>query len=342
MGLAETAAALERHRHILVTSHYNPDGDCIGSQLGLSALLVRLGKKVDVINQDPVPDRYRFLPGWERVRTFDEWSGASVHCDYLDKLDNTARCPGSATVAVVLDSAGLDRIGRAAGAIVPARMEIVNIDHHVSNDGFGQVQYVDPAASSTCELVHRIAKRLSKTLAPEEASCLLCGIITDTGGFRYASTSPATMRVAAELMEQGADLAGIATSLYFEERPETLSFLGELLVGMKRSPKAPLAWMSVSLERLARHGLDMSETEEFVRYALSVRGVEVGLMFKEQGNGQVRLSFRSKGRYDVNRLAGIFGGGGHSQAAGARVNGSLAEVEGPVIEALEREMSDGR
>jgi len=319
MGLAEAAAALERHRHLLVTSHYNPDGDNIGAQLGLAALLLRLGKKVEVVDQDPVPDRYRFLPGWRRI--------------------TNDISPSAATAAVVLDSAGLDRIGRAAGAIVPARMEIVNIDHHVSNDGFGQAQYVDPEASSTCELVHRIAKRLVKSLTPEEAACLLCGIITDTGGFRYASTSPATMRVAAELMEQGADLAAAATSLYFEERPETLSLLGELLVGMKRSDRAPLAWMSVSLEQLRRHGLDMAETEEFVRYALSARGVEVGLMFKEQGNGQVRLSFRSKGRYDVNRLAGIFGGGGHTQAAGARVDGTLAEVEKAAVDVLEREMS---
>lgn len=322
MGLTEASAALERHRHILVTSHYNPDGDCIGSQLGLVSLLGRLGKKVEVVDQDPVPERYHFLPGWEGIKN--------------------EIAPSRATVAVVLDSAGLDRIGRAAGAIVPARMEIVNIDHHISNEGFGQAQYVDPAASSTCELVHRIAKRLSKTLTPDEASCLLCGIITDTGGFRYSSTSPSTMRAAAELMEQGAGLADIATSLYFEEKPETLRLLGELLVGMRRSDKAPLAWMSVGLEQLERHGLDMSETEEFVRYALSARGVEVGLMFKEQGDGQVRLSFRSKGRYDVNRLAGVFGGGGHTQAAGARVPGSLAEVEGPVIQALEKEMTDGR
>lgn len=322
MGLAEAAAALERHRHLLITSHSNPDGDCIGSQLGLAALLVRLGKKVEIVDQDPVPDRYRFLPGWEGIKN--------------------DIAPSQASVAVVLDSAGIDRIGKASGAIVPARMEIVNIDHHVSNDGFGQARYVDPEASSTCELVHRIARRLTKKLTADEAACLLCGIITDTGGFRYSSTSPSTMRVAAELMEQGAGLADIATSLYFEERPEALSLLGELLVGMRRSDKAPLAWMSVGLGQLGRHGLDMSETEEFVRYALSARGVEVGLMFKEQGDGQVRLSFRSKGRYDVNRLAKAFGGGGHTQAAGARVPGRLEEVEGPVIEALEREMSDGR
>ncbi len=319
MGLAEAAAALERHRHVLITSHYNPDGDNIGSQLGLAHLLKRLGKMVEIIDQDPVPDRYRFLPGWEKIKN-----------DIV---------PSQATLAVVLDSAGLDRIGRAAGAIVPARMEIVNIDHHISNDGFGQSQYVDPDASSTCELIHRISKRLTKTLTAEEATCLLCGIITDTGGFRYASASPATLRTAAELMEQGAALSDIATSLYFEERPETLGLLGELLVGMKRSSRAPLAWMSVSREQLRRHGVSMSETEEFVRYALSVRGVEVGLMFKDQEDGQVRLSFRSKGHYDVDRLARIFGGGGHRQAAGARVAGRLAEVQGPVIEALERELA---
>lgn len=319
MGTAEAAAALERHRHILITSHYNPDGDNIGAQLGLAHLLRRLGKRVEIIDQDPVPDRYRFLPGWEGIKN--------------------DIAPSQATLAVVLDSAGLDRIGRAAGAIVPARMEIVNIDHHISNDGFGQVQHVDPAASSTCELVYRISKKLAKQLEPGEASCLLCGMITDTGGFRYTSTSPATLRAAAELMEQGADLSDIATRLYFEEKTETLSLLGELLVGMGRSDKAPLAWISVGLEQLRRHGIEMSETEEFVRYALSARGVEVGLMFKEQPDGQVRLSFRSKGRYDVNRLARVFGGGGHVQAAGARVAGRLAEVQGQVIEALEKEMA---
>lgn len=320
MGLAEAATVLEQHRHILITSHYNPDGDNIGSQLGLAHLLRRLGKKVEIIDQDPVPDRYRFLPGWEGI-------GNKI-------------APSQATLAVVLDSASLDRIGWAAEAIVPARMAILNIDHHISNDGFGQVQYVDPTTSSTCELIHRIAKRLSKTLMPEEASCLLCGMVTDTGGFRYTSTSPATLRVAAELMEQGAMLSDIATRLYFEEKPETLRLLGELLVGMKHSEKVPLAWMSVSLKQLRRYGIEMSETEEFVRYALSARGVEVGLMFKEQPDGQVRLSFRSKGQYDVDRLARLFGGGGHIQAAGARVTGQLAEVEGLVIAALEREMSE--
>ncbi len=321
MGLTEAVAFLERHGHLLITSHYNPDGDNIGSQLGLAALLGRLGKKVEIVDQDPVPRRYRFLPGWERVRN-----------DIV---------PSQAYGAVVLDCADLDRIGRASQAVVPARMEILNIDHHISNQGFGQVQYVDTGASSTCELIYRISKRMARSLTPEESKCLLCGMITDTGGFRYASTSPNTLRAAAELMEQGADLPSLATNLYFEERPEALALLGELLVGMQVSARVPLAWMKVSREQLKKHGIDMAETEEYVRYALSVQGVEVGLMFKEQDDGQVRLSFRSKGGFDVNRLARLFGGGGHVQAAGARVAGSLSQVEETVVTALEREMSDG-
>lgn len=331
MSLDQTAAALKRNSDLLITSHFNPDGDCIGSQLGLAALLARLGQRPIVVDQDEVPQRYRFLPGWERIRHLNgrrqaEWP------------DDVLRTAGRCTAVAVLDCADMDRIGRVAELVRPAGMEIINIDHHISNVGFGQVSYVDPAASSTCELICRLARRLTAGLHSDEATCLLAGIITDTGGFRYSSTAPATMRMAAELMEQGAEISAIATKLYFEERPEALKLLGELLVGMKKSPRVPLAWMTVSQEQLGRHGLEMPETEEFVRYALSVKDVEVGLMFKEQGDGKVRLSFRSKGRYDVNRLARIFGGGGHIQAAGARVEGRLAQVEAQVIETLEREM----
>jgi len=331
MSLEQSAGALTRHGNILITSHFNPDGDCIGSQLGLAALLARLGHKVMVVDQDEVPQRYRFLPGWERIRHL----GGRQKYEWMDEVIGSV---DGCTAVAVLDCADMDRIGRVAELVRPAGMEIINIDHHISNTGFGQVSYVDPAASSTCELVCRLAKRLSQGLRPEEAACLLAGIITDTGGFRYSSTAPATMRMAAELMEQGAEMASIATKLYFEERPEALRLLGELLVGMKQSSRAPLAWMTVSQDQLRRHGLEMPETEEFVRYALSVKGVEVGLMFKEQGDGRIRLSFRSKGKYDVNLLAKMFGGGGHVQAAGARVEGSLPQVEAQVIEALEKEM----
>jgi phosphoesterase RecJ-like protein len=318
MGMAEALAALERHRSFLVTSHTNPDGDNIASQLALALLLGRLGKQAVIVDQDPVPDRYRFLPGWERIRTSLE--------------------PVSATAVAVLDSAAIGRIGTVQDIITPATVELVNIDHHVSNTNFGQVQYVDPDASSTCEMVYRIGKKLFGSFTGPEATCLLAGIMTDTGGFRYECASPTTMRIAAELMEQGARLAEVATSLYAEERAETMQLLGELLAGLKFSAKAPLAWMALSRQQLARHGVAMPETEEFVRYALSVKGVEVGLMLKEHDANLVRLSFRSKGAVDVNRLARLFGGGGHVQAAGAKLAGSLAVVERQVVETIEREI----
>jgi phosphoesterase RecJ-like protein len=319
MAIADVAAALDRHRRILLTSHYNPDGDNIASQLALYHILLAMGKQPVIVDQDPVPPRYHYLPGWEAV--------------------TTAIGPQNATAACVLDCAGVDRIGRVGEIITPATMEIVNIDHHISNDGFGHAQYVDPQASSTCELVHRIAKRVGARLTPGVAACLLSGMMTDTGGFRYSSAGPGTLRVAAELMEAGAVLSDIAEHLYFEEQAGALQLLGELLEGMRLSPRAPLAWMMVTQPQLRKYGVHLSETEEYVRYALSVKGVEVGILFKEQDDGIVRASFRSKGRHDVNRLAKLFGGGGHIQAAGARVPGTLAEVEKTVIAAVEREMS---
>lgn len=326
MGMSEVLIALERHRSFLITSHTNPDGDNIASQLGLALMLGRLGKQASIVDQDPVPARYRFLPGWEKIRTS------------IEPGQEPRPGSGQATAVVVLDSAAIDRIGAVQDVITPATLEMVNIDHHVSNTSFGQAQYVDPEASSTCEMVYRIGKKLFGSFTAPEATCLLAGIMTDTGGFRYECTSPATMRIAAELMEQGARLADIATHLYAEERAETMQLLGELLAGMKFSARAPLAWMALGRAQLARHGVSMPETEEFVRYALSVKGVEVGLMLKEHDANLVRLSFRSKGAVDVNRLARLFGGGGHVQAAGAKVAGSLAEVELQVVEAIEREI----
>jgi phosphoesterase RecJ-like protein len=318
MTASEIAQALEKHRRIMVTSHVNPDGDSISSQLALASVLKTLGKRVSIINQDPVPERYRFLPGWESISS------------QMGTPDVTAVC--------VVDCANPQRLGQAAELITPATMELIVIDHHVSNDGFGHIQYIDPEASSTCELVYRISQKLGVKLTAEQATVLLSGIMTDSGGFRYSNTSPATLRSVALLMESGAELAWISEQLYFQQPLRHLKVLGRLFSDLKTAANGKVSWVALTQEIARKHGFDINDSEEFVSHVLSVKGAEVGLLFKEQGNGIVRVSFRSKGRVDVNRLAALFGGGGHIQAAGARVPGSIDEVTKKVVQTVEREI----
>jgi len=318
MTASEIAQALEKHRRIMITSHVNPDGDSISSQLALASVLKTLGKEVTIINQDPVPERYRFLPGWESI-------------------SNKMETPNVTAVCVV-DCANPQRLGQAAELITPATMELIVIDHHVSNDGFGHIQYIDSDASSTCELVYRISQKLGAKLSAEQATILLSGIMTDSGGFRYSNTSPATLRSAALLMESGAELAWISEQLYFQQPLRHLKVLGQLFSDLKTAANGKVSWVALTQEIARRNGFDINDSEEFVSHVLAVKGAEVGLLFKEQGNGIVRISFRSKGRVDVNRLAAMFGGGGHLQAAGARVRGSIDEVSKKVVETVEREI----
>lgn len=318
MTASEIAAALEKHRRIMVTSHVNPDGDNISSQLALASILRSLGKQVIIIDQDPVPERYRFLPGW-------------------DGISNKLETP-NATAVCVVDCANAERIGKVAEIITPATMELIVIDHHISNDGFGHLQYIDPSASSTCELVHRISQKLGVKLSTEQATILLSGIMTDSGGFRYSNTSPGTLRNAAVLMEAGAELAWISEQLYFQQPLRHLKVLGRLFTDLQTAGNGRISWVALTQEIANMHGFDINDSEEFVSQVLSAKGAEVGLLFKEQGNGVIRISFRSKGRVDVNRLAAMFGGGGHLQAAGARIKGTVGEVVQKVISTVEGEL----
>lgn len=318
MTANDIAEALDRHLRIMVTSHVNPDGDSISSQLALASLLRAKGKQVQIIDQDPVPERYRFLPGWQGI-------------------SNDLKVPNVTAVCVV-DCANAQRLGRVADLITPATMELMVIDHHISNNGFGQAQYIDPEASSSCELVFRLAPKMGVKLTAELATILLSGIMTDSGGFRYSNVSPATLRTAAQLAEAGADLAGISEQLYFQQPLRHLRVLGRIFSELKLSGEGRISWAALTQQTAREFGFDINNSEEFVSQVLSVRGAEVALLFKEQENGVIRVSFRSKGRVDVNRLAALFGGGGHLQAAGARINGTVEEVAQMVVVAVEREI----
>ena len=301
--------ALQRSNSILITVHKNPDGDALGSQLGLMQALEKLHKRVTVHNLDPVPEIYRFLPGSERIS-----SGAVVEGRY--------------DAAVVLDAepsrTGLFDKG------CPAET-LINIDHHVTNPQEWPLLWLDPDAAATGEMVHEIISLLGVPLDRSMALCLYTSIFTDTGSFRYSNTTPKSMRIAAALIEAGADPWLVTENVYESFAYRRLKLLGLVLAGMERSDDGRVAWVVVTEEQYRQCGASGEDTENFVNFVRSTKGVEVAVLFRQTAESQYKISLRSKGRVDLSGLAKSLGGGGHKNAAGSVLNGTLDAVRGKVI-----------
>jgi len=301
---------LEKEASFLITSHIDPDGDSIGSELALADYLEQKGKQVVVANADPVPPRYTFLPRSERIGSQD---------------------PGDGLGAVfVLDSAELERLGAARDWIRPGAT-VVNVDHHVGNDGFGDQVFVNPQASSTAELIFHLVEEMGGPLTPAGATCLYTGIMMDTVRFRTPQTSPAVFTVCARLVEAGADPGRITDAVYDQRNPETLALLGEVLRTLNLSPDGRIATILLSQEMCRRTGGALKDGEGFVNEVMSLRGVQVGIILRELEDGKVRVSLRSRNPFDVHRVAGRFGGGGHPQAAGCVLELPLEDARKTIL-----------
>ena len=313
--LAAAAAALRLARRVAVVGHVNPEPDCIGSTLGVTLALRGAGLAAHPLNADPVPENLRFLPGAEEMAP-------------------ATRLPGGLGAICVVDSSDPERVG---GLLrdAPAGIPVVNVDHHVSNTRFGSVNWVEPQASSAGEMVWHLANVLGVPLTREIATNLLAAIMGDTGSFRFANTSASALRAAAALVEAGAHPALVAEGLYGGKRPEEIRFLGEVLGTLSLAAGGAVAWIEVQQAALARAGLGWDDTEGFIDYARSVRGVEVALAFKELGPAATRVSLRGRGGVDVAALAARFGGGGHRDAAGCTVALPLAEARRTVLAAAQ-------
>jgi phosphoesterase RecJ-like protein len=296
----------------LITSHINPDGDSVASQLGLRCLLTSLGKEAVIVNRDPVPRVYRFLPGARKILTRRRHSLRPYDALFVLDCGNPSRASGF-----------LDR--------KPA-LPVVNIDHHVTNPRFGDLNWVDVKASSTCEIVYDLARRLGARFDHDLAANLYAGILTDTGSFRYSSTTPRAMSVAGRLLRHGVDPHDLAERIYENAEYPSLRLLGKVLSRMGRSEDGRVSWVTFSYAELSSLS-NMSETEEFVNYARSLNTARIAIGFKEVGPGDVRISFRSKGDINVAELASRYGGGGHRNAAGCSVSGSLRGVVKKVVTA---------
>ena len=304
---------IESKQSFLVVSHENPDGDAIGSTLGLANALREMGKDVVALNVDGVPQIMQLLPGFDQLVT-----GLATEARF--------------DVAFVLDAGDLVRAG------VPAREcseTLVNIDHHPHSD-FGDICYLDTMASATAILIDRLLSRCNYEMSLEVAKCLYLGILSDTGSFRYSSANPEAFNVAGRLVGMGIDPWEIASGLYESLAPERMHLLSLVLPTLEISRCGRYASVAMTEAILKQSGAAEEHTDGFVNYPRAIRGVEVALFFRQVAPHTFKISFRSRGKIDVGALSRELGGGGHHNAAGAKIDGTLEEARTIVSRLLDQ------
>lgn len=306
-------------RSFLLLAHLYPDGDVLGSQLGLGLALRAAGRRAILACRHPVPEPFHFLPGADQVQQWKDWSGDHEVAITLD-------CPDPSRVGGLLD-------GRPPGA------RVLNIDHHADNRRYGDVNWIQPGASATGEMVYELVEAMGWALGPEVAVNLYTAIVTDTGSFRYSNTTSKTLRIAARLIEAGADPALVAIQLYETRHLPGLRLLGRVLQQIDVSPDGAVAW--VVLDRSQMESPDLPEAEDFITYPRSLKTAKVAVLFRELP-GEVKVSLRAKGEVNVARIAARFGGGGHPNAAGTVVKGDLAQAKTLVLDAVREALAEAR
>lgn len=297
---AEAAAVLRGARTVFLTVHQRPDGDALGSQLALSAVCRRLGSRTYCYNEDPLPGKFRFLPGSRRI------------------LASPGRLPARFDVAVVMECAHLGRAG-AGGAVAKRARRIINIDHHLKNRNYGAVNLVDTTAAANIMLVEKLRAELGVPLTLDLAVNLYVGLYTETGGFRYTNTTPEILRLASELVELGVSPKQVGEHLYEREPLRRLKLLSRSLESL--SVRERMSWMAVTLEDFRSTGAREEDAEDFVDYPRSVSNVDVAAFLREVRRGEIRVSLRAKADVPVNKIAEEFDGGGHAYAAGCTIKG---------------------
>jgi len=312
----QIAELLRSQNSFLVLTHYRPDGDAVGSQLALAILLKGLGKQVEAWNDDDVPAKFRFLP-------------------QSNLITRPPAEPKDFDVVLAIDTSTWQRLGSAAQRIGHKKY-FINIDHHVSNEKFADINWIVPQAPASGQIAFDLIKRGGFKLTREIATCLFAAISTDTGSFSYGSTTAESLRVAAELVDTGIDVGEICRHVYESYPYARLMLLQKALAQLQLTDRNRIAYTWVTTEMYEESGAKREDTEGLIDYARAIDGVLVAILFEEMAEpGKIRISLRSKHpRIDVNSVARRFGGGGHREAAGARISGQPRETEGKVLAAV--------
>jgi phosphoesterase RecJ-like protein len=299
--LGQVLKEIQQRDHFVLTSHARPDGDAVGSVLACAAILQQMGKSAEIVMHDGIPTIYQPLPFAEFVRQAE-----SINGQY------------EAAILLECDSVQRTRIQGLE------RQFLISIDHHATGKPFANVNWIEPSACATAEMIFWLAREAGVKITPEIATCLYTAVLTDTGAFCFLGTNERTFALAQELVRAGADPARIAQSVYFSNRTAKMRLLGMALSALRRDNN--LAWMYVSREQMDQVDAREEDCEGLVNYALSIEGIEVAMFLREIESQRWRVSLRSKGAVDVAEVAAEFGGGGHTCASGFSLEGPLATV----------------
>jgi phosphoesterase RecJ-like protein len=312
------------HERFLLTSHVRPDCDALGSELGLAGILEALGKDVQIVNAQAAPPNLQFIDPQRKLKTLD----VDVRREQLAGIE----------VLMVLDTSAWAQLGAMADVVRTTNAKKAILDHHISQDDLGAELFKDTQAEATGRLVFEAAEHLGVKLTPEIAAPIFAALATDTGWFRFASTTGLTYRVAGALTDAGASPSRIYTSLYEQDTLPRLQLTGRILARAQTDLDGRLIHTAVLREDFEATGALPSDTEDIINMTLEVAGTQVAVILVEQPGGGFKISFRSRSRVDCSQLAQQFGGGGHKAAAGAFVEGSFAAAQARVLDAVRSAM----
>ena len=309
-------ASFEGAKTIALACHVNPDGDALGSLLALGIALKTKypQKEVVLLSHDGVPEIYQFLP-----------SSADILSDSPAK---------SYDLAIALDSGDPERTGERIFPIFDASLSRMDIDHHIGEGEFGDVRLLDTKAAATAEIVYDLITRLNIAVTTDIATCLLTGVITDTGSFRFMNVTPRTLRTAASLIEAGASPSLIAERVFDNRTFPATKLLGRALSALQIDLSGRITYAAIAQHDFSETGSTDQETEGFINFLRSIRGSEVALLFRESELGHVRISLRSCDKVNVSLIAQQFGGGGHRMASGCTFHGSLPDAQKALLAAV--------
>ncbi len=318
----EILGLIKGNKKFLIVSHINPEGDSVGSSIALALGLKKIGKYTCIFSREPLPEILRFLPSSDML-------SQKVPSNGFDVL-------------FLLDCNTVKRTGLKTDCLLSVTKKIVVIDHHLPahNSKLITYKWIDPDASATGVLIYKLLNALRIPVDKEIATNLYTAILTDTGGFRYSNTNPESLNIASQLLKAGAEPWGIAKEVYESFSFNRLRLLTLCLNTLKRQGK--LAWVTITRDMYKKTKTSVQDTETFADYTRKIKGVEVGILFRQVQNespkrkGLYKISLRSKGRVNVAEIAGLFGGGGHHNAAGCELKGSLEEVKKKVFGVIKK------
>ena len=320
--LSQVVELIEAKRRFAITSHVRPDGDALGSSLGLYWLLRALDKEPEVIMRDPVPHAYAKLPGADLVRV-------------------TPAVDRPYDAVFVIECSDVDRPGLAD----IEKFTVVNIDHHSTTSPFGTINWIDSTASAVGEMIYNLCKAIGVRVTREIAECVYTALVTDTGSFHYSNTTERTFKVASELVRAGVKPAKVSQAVFGSYPWCKVELLGRVLATARRDPSGRVAWLRQDLRMQSETRASDEDADGFVNYPLACGDVEAVAFLKETAPGVYRVSLRSKGDVNVARIAERFGGGGHRNAAGCTLSGAWEEAEAQIVsqllDAVERRSNGG-